>query len=310
MLAYADQNFLIRCCDTSDGRDVVIPTHKSGKATLVLSPMHFYEIGKVREDCYERTIQFVEEAQPNWILSRADLQLQEFLCEWNRFWNLDEIMFEPVGDLAHVASVMHKKPRERFIGLTPKDFIDYYRNMASRDVFQPVFEKNLAAQESNRANYMTGGFTPRVLREIERRFVATQLARLEEREPFSDSDLPILLQELHKRADDLLVSEPIFSRICIFVESGSVKRLKAHSVELSMFYNRLPGKAKLKEHSQVDREHAVVSLAYCDVFVTGDAELQKNCEQARNKSAFPLAKVIGCNEWIEYLNTGCPGPRL
>jgi hypothetical protein len=147
VFVYADQNFLIRCSDTSDGRDVVIPAHMSGKATLVLSPMHFYEIGKVREDCYERTAQFVEDVQPAWILNRGDLLLQEFLCEWDRFWKQGDPRFEPIGDLAHVLSAMHRKPRERFTGLTPRDCIEPFRNPASRQELVDVFKTTAAAHD-------------------------------------------------------------------------------------------------------------------------------------------------------------------
>jgi hypothetical protein len=293
MLVYADQNFLIRCSDTADGRDLVIPAHKSRMATMVLSPMHFYEIGTVREDCYERTIQFVEDVQPSWILNRGDLLLQEFLCEWDRFWKDGNPIFEPVGDLAHVASAMHRKPREKFVGLTPRDFIEPFRDPASNQELLDVFKKNLTVHDEVRSKFKAGELTPKILREVERRYVATQLARVTERGPY--------LQELHDRANDFLASEPSFSKISIFVENGATKRLKAHSIELSLTSDRWPGEAKLKENRQIDRDHAVVSLAYCDVFVTGDEELRKYCEQAREKSTFPLAKVVDCEEWIEYL---------
>jgi hypothetical protein len=94
-----------------------------------------------------------------------------------------------------------------------------------------------------------------------------------------------------------------FTEISIFVENGGVKKLKAHNVELLLTSERWQGKAKLKENRQVDRDHAVVALAYCDFFVTDDEELRKYCERVREESVFPLAKVVGCEEWIEYLQT-------
>jgi hypothetical protein len=132
-----------------------------------------------------------------------------------------------------------------------------------------------------------------MLLDVERRFVATQLARVKEKGPF--------LQELHDRANELLVSEPSFSRISIFVENGAAKRLRAHGVELAFTSDRWSGSAKLNDHRQADRDHAMVALAYCDVFVTGDSELRKYCEQIRSSSAFVLAKVVDCEEWIEHL---------
>lgn len=57
----------------------------------------------------------------------------------------------------------------------------------------------------------------------------------------------------------------------------------------------------MKENRQIDREHAVVALAYCDVFVTGDSELRKYCQQAKAKSKFSLAQVVSIDEWVETL---------
>jgi len=257
--------------------------------------MHFYEIGTVRKDYFERTIQFVEDAEPSWILNRGDLLLQEFLCEWDRFWKCGDPSFEAAGDLAHVASAMYRKPRERFSGLTPRDFVEPFCDPASNQELLDVFAMNLTAHDENRSRYKAGEMTPTILRQVERRYVATQLARVNERGPY--------LQELHDRANDLLVSEPSFSKISIFVENGAMKRLKAYNVETSLTAARWQGEAKLKENRQVDRDHAVVALSYCDIFVTGDSELRKYCEQAREESTFPLAKVVNCDEWIEHLRT-------
>jgi len=293
MFVYADQNFLIRCSDTPDGKDLVIPAHITGKATLVLSPMHFYEIGTVREGCYDRTVQFVEDAQPSWILNRGDLLLQEFLCEWDRFWKAGNPSFDPIGNLAHVASAMHRKPAGAFSSLTPRDFIEPFRDQESLKELRDVFDTNMMAGDEVRSKFKAGELTQKVLRDVERRFVATQLARVTERGPY--------LQELHERANKLLASERSFQRISIFVENGGVDRLKAHNVEHLLTANRWSGDAKLKENRQIDRDHAVVALAYCDVFVTADSELKKYCEKVRHGSSFPLARVATCDEWIEEL---------
>ena len=293
MFVYADQNFLIRCRDTSEGRDLVIPAHKSGKATLVLSPMHFYEIGTVRENLYESTIKFVEDCQPSWILTRFDLLLHEFMSEWSRFWRAEPFNFNPIRDLAHVASAMHRKPSELFAGLTPSDFIRPFRDQSSLREFQETFGENLTASDHNRLKQRDGKITPQFLRQVEKRYVATQLARINEK--------GALQKEIHERANRLLQSEHAFSEISIFVESGAVDRLKAHGVEVLMTSDRWQGEAVMKENRQIDREHAIVALAYCDVFVTGDSELRKYCEQAKTNCKYSLAQVVSIDEWIEAL---------
>jgi hypothetical protein len=293
MYVYADQNFLIRCRDTPDGEGLVIPVHKSGKAILVLSPMHFYEIGTVREDLCESTIQFVEDVQPSWILGRFDLLLHEFMSEWNRFWKKGPFHFSPIGDLANVASAMHRKPPKMFEGLTPRAFIQPFRDQSSLQEIRETIGQNQVASDHNRFRQRVGEITPGFLRKVEKRYVATQLARVNEKDP--------LQKELHERASHLLESEPWFSKISIFVENGAVDRLKAHRVEVLMTSDRWQGEAVMKENRQIDREHAVVALAYCDVFVTGDSELRKYCEQVRANSGLTLAEVVSIDEWIDTL---------
>jgi len=255
--------------------------------------MHFYEIGTVREDLCESTIQFVEDAQPRWILERFDLLLHEFLSEWNRFWRKQPFDFSPIGDLAHAASAIHRKAPELFAGLTPRDFIQPFRDYSSLQEIRETFSQNLLAHDHNRSRQRAGEITPELLRQVEKRYVATQLARIGEKGP--------LQKEIHERANRLLESDRSFSEISIFVESGATGRLKAHGVEVIMTSDRWHGEAIMEENRQIDREHAIVALAYCDVFVTGDSELRKYCDQVKANSKFTLAQVASIDEWIETL---------
>jgi hypothetical protein len=290
MYAYADQNFIIRCRDTPEWRDAVIRAHRSGKATLVLSPLHFYEIGTVREELCEGTIQLVEAVQPAWVLTRFDLLVEEFLFGWNQFWKRPCARFSPIGDLAHVLSAMHRRPREDFEGYAPRDFIGGYRDPSSLQGLRESFARNRAANDHNRPKYKSGEITPEFLRGLERTYVAIQLSRITGGDPHDAG--------LNEKAELLLQSEPSFSRISIFIENGGTRRLKAYSVERLMTADAWSGNAAMKENRQVDRDHAVIALSYCDIFVTDDGELRKRCEQVRANCSFPLAEVVTIEDWI------------
>jgi hypothetical protein len=74
---YADHNFLIYCIKHPHWGDAVTEAHRSGKASLVLSPWHFYEYGNARGHAdTEDLIQFVEALQPQWTMERADLLMR------------------------------------------------------------------------------------------------------------------------------------------------------------------------------------------------------------------------------------------
>ena len=188
---------------------------------------------------------------------------------------------------------MHRKPPQLFAGLTPRDFIQPFRDQSSLKEFRETFEQAIVASSHNRSKQREGRITPEFLQQVEKRYVATQLARVDERGP--------LQKELHGRANRLLQSERSFQEISIFVENGGTDRLKAHMVEVLMTNDRWQGEAIMKENRQIDREHAIVALSYCDKFVTGDSELSKYSEQVRASSRFALAQVVSIDEWVETL---------
>jgi hypothetical protein len=161
------------------------------------------------------------------------------------------------------------------------------------DLLDEVFKDNKFANSVNQARYKAGEITLRMLREIDKRYVAAQLARAHD-----EAQTP---RELFDKANRIFQSEPSFTEISIFAENGGVSKLRAHTVETQMTYNSWAGDATLKENSQIDREHAVVSLAYCDVFVTSDPKLTKYCEKAKAASKLQLASVVDHDLWIEAL---------
>ena len=290
MNVYADQNFLITCRDSAAVTEKVIAAQKSGRATLVLSPIHFYETGTGREEHFDRTLGLVERIGPAWCLSRVDMQLREFRREWNRFWREPEIAFEPIGDLAHVLSAIHRKPRLAFEGVTLRQAMDPFRAQSTNEMFDPVYEMNRHANVANRDRFRNGQLTPIVWKNIERSSVAVQLATEHQREPIIDRTI--------RRMEQILEDPVSFARISIFIENGGTKRLRAQTVELLMTQDRLVHGGDLGENTQVDRDHAVVALACCDLFVTDDRKLRHLCNRIKEKSPIELARVCNGEEFV------------
>ena len=271
MNVYLDQNFLIRCRESFEESEKLVAAQRSGKVTLVLSPIHFYEAGTVREEHFQRTLDLLEMVKPAWCLSRADMQLHEFRREWNHFWRQPEIAFDPIGDIAHVLSAMHGKPREAFEGVLLKQAIAPFRAASTAEIFDPVFEMNRKANSTNRERFLNGQLTPMVWKIIERTAIALQLARESEREPS--------FERTSMKIERILDDPTNFAKISIFIENGGSKKLRAHTVEILMTQDRLVQGGDLGENPQVDRDHSVVALASCELFVTYDRKLRNLCNR-------------------------------
>lgn len=294
MYAYLDQNFLIRCRDSATEADKVIAAQKAGKARLVLSPIHFYEAGTVREENFQLTVDIVERIDPDWCLSRADMQFQEFRSEWNRFWRGPEIAFEPIGDLAHVLSTIHRKPSRAFTGVSLSQAMAPFKGQRTTELFGPAFEMNRHANVSNRNRFQNGELTPLRWKDIERSALALQLARESERGPD--------IEDTVGKMERILQDPSSFARISIFIENGGIKRLRAHTVELLMTQDRLIHGGELDENNQVDRDHAVVALAGCEILVTDDRKLRNLCNRIRENASIELAKVCTGDEFIDDIS--------
>jgi len=296
MFAYVDQNFLITASDDPAVSAAIGSSHRSGKSTLVLSPMHFFEIGKIEDESrYEKRIRFVEAIKPQWALTRADLELFELLKEWTRFWKTEPFDFESIGDLAYVASKLHRVPPDRLVHLSPRDFIGGFHAPEALDEMGVSIGMNITAAQHNREKYREGKITPEFLRHVEKRYVALQLARRDEK----DADF----SQMMAKVNSLLGSEPIATKISIFVENGGVSRLKAFEIERALTNNRYPGEAKLNRSRLLDRDHAVVALTCCDAFLTDDGELTKYCNELRRQLTHKVAEVYSCGQWLGCIKT-------
>jgi hypothetical protein len=111
---YPNHNFLIYCIKNPAWRETVVQAHSSGKATLILSPWHFYEYGNARAYAdTEDLIQFAEVLRPKWTMERADLLTFEFWVLWQEVWNGSKDAVDPIGTLAEIGAVLTKVDSSR-----------------------------------------------------------------------------------------------------------------------------------------------------------------------------------------------------
>jgi hypothetical protein len=107
--------------------------------------------------------------------------------------------------------------------------------------------------------------------------------------------------EALRRADELMLQQPIAEQIRFFVEFGGMKNLKCYQVESELASNMWASSAKLQRNRYVDRQHAAVALPYCDVFVTDDRDLIKRCDVVRKALPFATAEVQRGEQFIRRL---------
>lgn len=294
LLAYADHNFLIYCEKNKEWQRVVISARDSEIATLVLSPFHLYEFGNVKAS-HDRDLllALVEEFRPAWILERQDIQIREFQKEWVEIWTSTPFPpFNAIGSLADAAAALYRTDAKRFENYRVRDFAAEFTREELERVLLPVMKDQERMAATNGEYFKTRKLTLDVMKSIDRRYVAQQLAL--------DEGL-IEPKEVQRRINDIMQTQPLATKIEWFVEWCCVDSLKTYQVEKVFTENFYLGKARLNKNRFVDRQHAIGALAHCDVLVTDDGELIEHCERVRQKLKFEVAIVETGEQFISRL---------
>ena len=289
---YADQNFLILCANDKALHQQALDFSRASCGRFVLSPWHFYEIGKSSAQQAREIIAVAETLDPLWILERSDLQVAEFREHWCAFYGFPRPVFEPIGSLAHVAEHLVRKPAELLTHLTLSQFVSGMQ-IWGRGTIGRVLETQQSIALENQASYRDGKFDRKFEENVSLAYSRLMLARMQETGPNVD--------ELDRRLSDLKNDSFTQSLIFYFHQQRQAEKLRARTVESLLTDDHHQGRAKLSARRQIDRQHAVAALSYCDIFVTNDIELTKLCNLVRMRAPFKTAEVRTLAELLRNL---------
>jgi hypothetical protein len=286
MLIYADQKFVSTCAEQPELQDRLIRAKAQQHAEFVLSPWHLYEIGKARPEVADPIINFRERIDPAWIPTRLDLQTVEFAAAWLLFWQPGAEAPAMVGSLTNLyAATGIRHPATHGI----RAAISEFQTDAARQHIRSTLEPHREVAAQNRRNFLRGRFDPGLRRRVEIQNAALHLARMK---GFS-LDHPSISGERER----ILHGGLIRAQIEFFIEFGGIDELRAGRIEWELSLQFYGTNARLDANRWVDREHAVSSLPYCDIFVTDDRDLTRRIAAIRAKVPFPIAEVITCAEF-------------
>jgi hypothetical protein len=295
--AYADQNFLSNCIGSPAWRTAVIEARNRESVSLVLSPLHFLEIGKAGTHHREDLIRFAEESKPAWAFNMADVEKWELKVVWDWFWNLgDSKRFQVIATLHDVGAAMHNVHPSQVKKFSLRDWVNSFAWDGTGDNPSQIVIDSLKEQGeialANQEHFRKGRLNNRVNTEIERRHVAIQLSRLQR-----DKDK----EDVYSRAFQFLRTQPLATQIDVFIYWNGLSHLKCYQFEAALTQQSWEGAAKLGPSRVVDRQHACVALPYCDRFVTDDKDLTKRCKAAQAQVSFATARVENGQSFIDSL---------
>jgi len=292
MNIYADYNFLIYCAKEPMWRRVVTEAHRSGRITIVLSAWHFYEYGNAsKHPDTEDVIQFAEELQPQWILERGDLQHQEFIVVWNCIWGSSPLAFNPVCTLAQAAATLNRVSVERMSSFTVREYVQSFSAPGALDEIRTELKNQTNVAKYNLDKYVNDKRFNAVLPLTELMYVAVQLARLHESKP----------DKVYALANLMLRGQLLSTQIQCFVYWKCTEQLKAYKTEAAFTLELYATGATLDSHRQIDRQHAIAALPYCDLFITDDGDLIKRIARVKRKLKFETASVLRGQAFIDTL---------
>jgi hypothetical protein len=286
VLAYADQNFISTVADDQGQRDRLIALRDNGEVGIVISPWHLYEIGRGTTDRVDRIITYLEVLNPLWIFPRMDLLTWEFATAWDRFWNPKKA-FQPVGSLDETTTDMRP--------LIPvaddiRTAVTSFQAEAARRYMRDTLDPHRLISEKNRESFKHGQFDKGLRRRVDLEVAGLHLARM--------SGVPLGHPQLQDVARAILAESLTRAKIEFFLEFGGNNDLKAAEVEWQLTLSFYRTSAQLNPSRFVDRQHAVVALPYCALFLTDDADLRKRCAEVRQSLWFPCAEVLSEAEFF------------
>ncbi len=290
MLVYVDQNFLSTCAITPKWIDVIVEARAAGSVTIVLSITHFYEIAKSKVELREDILALIAQIQPSWALERADLQLREFVNAWDLFWAGEPYEFAAIGTLDQASATLHGVSQHHHPEVTVQEHVKVFTQRQAVIEYEASFDQLQGAANLNRIahkNGTMGTYSSRTA--LDMKFAAVMCARVEkDGEP----------EEVYKLSSEILQRQPLATQIEVFVYWGLMKSLRCYQVEGAMTTQLYNTSAILDRNRSIDRQHAVIALAFCDVFVTDDKDLIRRCEAAKLQLPFKTAKVQTGKDFI------------
>jgi hypothetical protein len=252
-------------------------------------------LSNAEEQRRERLIQLAEDIRPAWTLTMADLQLLEFVTEWDNFWGDGPASFRPIGTMHEAAAALHNIDPKHLRGATLRDWVGSF--VTDLTNLRDTMDSIARASATNKEVYQQGRMTRDFLKAMDYGHVAVQLARVER-----NGEAKYAM----KRGNQLLTEQPIGTQIRFFVDFGGMKELKCYHVESALAANMWASEAKLQSNRYIDRQHATVAMPYCDIFVTDDRDLIKRCGAAKMEVSFKTAEIHRGELFINWLSAQMP----
>jgi hypothetical protein len=99
----------------------------------------------------------------------------------------------------------------------------------------------------------------------------------------------------------MLREQPLSIQIQSFVYWKCTEYLKAYKTEVAFTLELYATGATLDTNRQIDLQHAVAALPYCDLFITDDGDLIKRIARVKRELRFETASVLCGQAFIDTL---------
>ncbi|MBP2309972.1 hypothetical protein GBZ48_26240 [Azospirillum melinis] len=267
---YIDHSVVSRESLWQDIRESV----SAGTVRLALSMWNLVEIGRAG-DCSQRIrrLSFLTENNPLWILERREIQKQEVKSFiWKNYFNIQSSAITSiVPHLSMAASMLPGCLPE--IGLTPEKFID-----------------SIDFSELNRYRHLS----PDALRTMQNFDAAT--IKEKEDEVFRIWISLSLPDISHENRIFTKLEKKNFLEFCVKNKQNFFKECPAFSIEHNLTKARTKNKKRNPHPSDSeDLQHAIIALAYCDIFYSMDGFLVQ-CAQFAVQVSKSHVQVCGSRD--------------
>jgi len=174
---------------------------------------------------------------------------------------------------------------------TIREYVQSFSAPGALDEIRAELKNQTSVAKYNLDKYVNDKRFDAVLSVTEFFYVAVQLARLHE----------IERDKVYALANLMLREQPLSTQIQCFVYWKCTEFLKAYKTEGAFTLELYSTGATLDTNRQIDRQHAIAALPYCDMFVTDDGDLIKRIARVKPMLKFDTATVLRGQEFISTL---------
>jgi len=265
-LIFCDQNFIVTAHQGPDTyKNHLRQLATDGKATFVLSPMHWVEAAEDNDATRGAAkADFMDSLNARWLYERRAIQRKEVAAAFLEFLQVPRPPPEMVSTVGDVIADLAGRPAER----NSRDFVAHLCDIGPNHPLERNLRQAFEANRVNGERFRAGTLTATFLKDMERLYVRRLLP--------DQTPAGVLIDEESKNS---------------FLSAFHLTDFPASAIEWMTTQDSWREGRHMNRNNFMDQQH-MMALPYVDYFVTDDARLRALVSRISAGFSFRIAGLL------------------